>query len=264
MAPRAFSLVGLLITMGCIVVLFAVLMTAMNRSVTGEGSARLNTVRSMEDQLRLVALVQAMNVHAAENRDRYLVPSTLAGSDDRGLNTTANLFSAMVALRYVRPEDLISANEYSGFVEPCWDYDYRAYSPVNGRYWDPSFKADLRDLSHVSFAHPPLHGERHERYWRATMSGTFPIFGNRGPKDGVENPQSATYGRSGQWGGHLAFGDGHVEFITTFSPPGSVWERGGTSRPDNVFALEDGPGGSDAILAFTRRMTRDGPELQWD
>jgi type II secretory pathway pseudopilin PulG len=262
--PRAFTLVGLLIVMVCIVVLFAVLMTALNKAVTGQGSAQMNTLRSAKDKLNLYALMQAMVVYANDHEGWYPVPSQIDGSGDRSRDTTANLFSAMVALRLVKPENLIAGNEYSGFVEQMWDYDFLSISPAEGRFWDPSFKANLKSLSHVSYAHQPLYGERAEQYWQQTFSGTRPLIGNRGPKDGVDDPSSLTYGRNGVWGGHLVYGDGHVDFVQTFTPSGSVYERDGQMYPDNVFAMEDGPDGRDAILAFTSEMTPSGPTLQWD
>ena len=40
---RGFSMIGLLVSMVCIVVLFAIGMNAMNKAVTGEGTARRGT-----------------------------------------------------------------------------------------------------------------------------------------------------------------------------------------------------------------------------
>ena len=93
---------------------------------------------------------------------------------------------------------------------------------------------------------------------------TIPLLGNRGPKDGIRDPNSWTYGRNGKWAGHIVFGDGHVEYTEVFTPNGLFWEDRGQRLPDNLFRMEDGPGGIDVILAFTKEMTTDGPVLQYD
>ena len=51
---------------------------------------------------------------------------------------------------------------------------------------------------------------------------------------------------------------------TSFTTPGAWLEREGTRVPDNIFRMDDPPDGGDAVLAFTKQMREDGPELQWD
>jgi hypothetical protein len=266
--PRGFSLVGMLITLVCIVVLFAIGMSAMNKAITGAGSAVDGTVRSMEDKFALYALYQSMLANAGDHRGRFPTPSVIragGGRDgDVSHDTTASLFSYMVMHRYVAPEQLISGNEYSGYVEVDDDYDFLVYDPGADVFWDPAFMADLAFLSNTSYAHMPLCGTRHERRWQSNFSSRFPLIGNRGPKDGVEDPESWSVGRSGIWGGHVLYGDAHIEFLDTFTPGSTFFERDGQRYPDNIFAMEDGPLGADAILSFTKSMTADGPELQHD
>jgi hypothetical protein len=263
-ARKGFSLVGMLVTLVCIVVLFALLMQSLNKAVTGEGSQHEGTVRSFEDKLYLVALYQSMAVGAVDNKGKYLVPSELSGSKDISQNTTANLFSAMVMKNYTTCKQLVSANEYSGYVEEYLHYDFAGYEPNKRVFWDKGFQADLAKLSHTSFAHEPLFGKRFDREWRNTMNGRFPLLGNRGPKDGVDNPQSWSYGRNGAWGGHVVYGDGHIDFINTFKP-GLLYEAADrTQAEDNIFAMESGPEGGDAILSFTNKLDKNGPVLQHD
>jgi len=259
-----FSMVGMLITMVCIVVLFSLMMTSLNKAVTGEHSQHAGTVDSFKDETYLYGLFQSMAVHAADNKEVYLVPSDLSGSKDISQNTTANLFSAMVMQNYTPTNQLISGNEYSGYVEEKTDYNPSLYNPTNRVFWDPSFQADLLRLSNVSFAHMPLYGDRFTKQWRATMDSGIPLLGNRGPKDGVENPQSMSCGKNGVWGGHVAFGDGHIVFTKSFTPTGVVFEIKGQRYPDNIFKMEDGPSGGDAMLGFTKSMSKKGPELQND
>jgi hypothetical protein len=261
---RGFSMVGMLITMVCIVVLFTIGMNAMNKAVTGEGTARRGTVNSMSDQLQLYALYQSLVVDAGDRRGRMLTPSRLTAREDTADDTTANFFSALVMQNYATPESLISANEFSGYVDPIEDYDYTLYSAQDDVHWDPAFVADLAKFSNASFAHMPFYGERYERGWNDSFSARAPLVGNRGPKDGIDDPRSLTYGRQGVWGGHIAFADGHTDFTDSFTPSGVFFERGGETYADNIFAVEDGPGGRDAILSFTQEMTSDGPVLQFD
>lgn len=259
-----FSLIGLLVSVVCMLVLAMFMLTALNKAMTGAGTALPGTVSSYLDKEYLRAVFQSMAVSAQTGDGRFIVPSDLARSRDRSDDTTANLFSAMLAQHYTVPGQLISGNEYNPNVWRDEDYDFAAYYPAGGVYWDPTFVADLEVESNTSFAHVPLFGERFKRSWRFTADSRTPILGNRGPKAGVDDPNSYTYGRDGRWAGHIVFGDGHVEFIDSFTPSGLFYDEGGQRYPDNIFAMEEGESGSDAILTFTKEMTPDGPIIQHD
>ncbi|MHC5027648.1 MAG: type II secretion system protein [Planctomycetota bacterium] len=261
---RGYGLVGLLIAVAIMVVLATVMMNGLNKAVTGGGNPEAGTVRSFEDKLKLQSIMQGLIVYAMDNRDRYPVPSEFSRSNDIGENTTASFFSLMVGQRYAVCENLISGNEYSGYVWEYTEYDYGAYDPSSGSFWDPGFQADLHDLSHTSFAHMALSGDRLDRKWEKSFDSTFPLIGNRGPIDGVTDPNSMTHGRDGTWGGHLAFGDGHVEWIESPLRPQLRVSVDGLEGPDNIFVMEEGPFGADAIISFTETMDRDGPTLIWD
>jgi hypothetical protein len=246
------------------VVLFSLLMTSLNKAVTGQGSALQGTVRSTQDELYLSAVFQSMMANSIDNREQFITPSELTGSKDVSENTTANLFSAMVMANYTNCHQLISGNEYSGYVQEKTDYDMTVYNPAENVHWDKTFMADLGDLSNVSFAHEPLFGDRYKDHWQNKLSSTFPLLGNRGPKDGIANPQSLTYGRNGQWGGHLVFGDGHVAYVNTFTPSNVTMTQDGKTYQDNIFKMDAGAKGGDAVISFTSKMTTQGPTLQWD
>jgi hypothetical protein len=143
-------------------------------------------------------------------------------------------------------------------------YNYNAYDPIRGSFWDESFRADLQRESHTSFAHMPLFGERYERGWKANFDRGALIIGTRGPKDGIHDPDSLTVGRNQQWGGHVVFGDGSITFTHSFHHPRATITVDGEPRYDNLFAMETGPLGDDAILAFTIEQTEDGPVVQFD
>jgi hypothetical protein len=261
-----FSLIGTLITMACLLVLMVISLNAINRAITGAGTALPGTVRSTQDMAQLYRLHQAFYIAGRDMHESHMpVPSAMVGSDDYGLNTTANLYSALIARQYLTPELLVAANEFNPYIGPMFGYNYfAAHNPVNGIFWDMNFSADLSRRANVSFAHMPLSGERYERGWNLDLSPRVVMFGNRGPKDGIDNPESFTYGRGGVWGGHIVYADGNIVFLQTFTPDNLRYELAGETHPDNIFAMETGPFGSDVILAFTEEMTSDGPVLQYD
>ena len=255
-------MIGILISVACMLVLSVIMMTSLNKAMSGAGNALSGTASSFQDKQYLSILQQGLVTWSMDNDGQFIVPSTLDRSRDLTHDTTANLYSAMIAEHYTVPGQLVSGNEYNPNVWMDEDYDYMAYRPIEGTFWDPGFVADLDYDSNTSFAHVPLFARRRDNHWRFSASSTVPVLGNRGPRDGIDNPNSLTYGRDGGWGGHLVFGDGHVEFIKSFTLAGRGLTADGT--PDNVFAMEEGPNGRDAILSFTKLMTDDGPTLQYD
>ena len=262
---RGQSLIGLLVVVVIMLVLGVVLSNSINKSTTGAGSTSSGTVASFKDKQYLVSIYQSLATQSQLTGDgRFLVPSELTRHRDPSDNTTASLFSAMIAQHSIPPEQLYSGNEMSPFVKPDEDYDYMAYSPVDDTYWDPAFSANLSWESNTSFAHAPLYGNRLRRLWQFTASSQTPMLGNRGPKDGVADPESWTYGRDGKWAGHIVFGDGHVEFIQTFTINSIFFRNGSQNQPDNLYRMEQGADGLDVILAFTKEMTEAGPVLQFD
>lgn len=262
---RGYGLIGLLITIACIAILLSIIGTSLNKVTTGEGSTAQNTVRSFKDQTSFHALNTGLAVYAQENRNRLPQPSQINPYADRDVDTTANLYSAMIMQNLVAPSQVISANEYSSVVWAMEDYNYHAMSPAEGVYWDPRFKADLERESHTSFAHMPLFGERLQRRWAfGTGGGRFPLIGNRGPKDGVHDPNSMSYGRSRQWAGQFLLSDGSVEFTDSFTPAWLQFSRDGQVYSDNLFAFDDGVEGADAMMTFTKQMESWGPVVQFD
>jgi prepilin-type processing-associated H-X9-DG protein len=262
--PRAATLIGMLVALAILLALGVVMSTAINKAMTGAGSTAPGTAAAHEDRLYLLSLYQSLAVGAQLNEERLLVPSALTRRRDPGDDTTAGLFSAMIAQQYAVPQQLCSAHERNPNVWPDDDYDYLAYSPADDTYWDPAFAADLEVESNVSFAHIPLYGERLRRHWRFPAGSHTPLLGNRGPAQGVADPNSYTYGRDGRWAGHVVFGDGHVEYIQTFTLSSVFFDAGGQRQPDNLFRMDDGPDGADVILTFTKVMTEAGPVVQHD
>ena len=172
-------------------------------------------------------------------------------------NTTASLFSMCIMQNYFSPELCVGPTEPSGNVFVHSTYNWELYDPVADVHWDPSFAADLQNGSNVSYAHMPIFGERQRIQWRESLDETFAIVGNRGPRDGIDDPKSITYeihGSRSQWMGNVIYNDNHVITASTFTPEGD----------DNLFKMEQGPDGLDSLLGITAAMTPEGPILDWD
>ncbi|MCH8165481.1 MAG: hypothetical protein IH889_07725 [Planctomycetes bacterium] len=180
------------------------------------------------------------------------------GLDDRGLSTTANMYSAMIAQGYFNSDILISTFERNPAVVQDKDYDYNAYDPANDVYWDPIFVADLETGSNVSYAHIPLVGDRMVRRWRVTGAASLAVFGNRGPADGVASADSYSCRKNGSWIGSLVFNDNHLE---TLSATAGLKIGGG---PDNLFNFDPDLNSLDQVLAFTKEVKDNQAVLQHD
>ena len=180
------------------------------------------------------------------------------GLDDRGLSTTANMYSAMIAQDYFNPDILISTFERNPLVTEDRDYDFSAYDPSNDVHWDPTFVADLETGSNVSYAHMPLLGERMERQWRDIGAASLAVFGNRWPSDGVASAHSYSFRKNGSWLGSLVFNDNPLE---TLSATAGLKIGGG---PDNLFNFDTGLNGLDQVLAFTKEVKDNQAVLQHD
>jgi hypothetical protein len=180
------------------------------------------------------------------------------GDEDKTANTTANLFSVCVMYNYFTPEFIISPIERNPKMKIAADYNYEVYDPVNDRYWDAKFKADLATGSHVSYAHMPIYGQWQLKQWRDTANDSWPILGNRGPKDGAADPSSYTCGPHGNWAGNMVFNGGNNRFF--FLEPAVPTQDGAI---DNFFATPDVNSG-DAFITFTGEIKDDGPVFQFD
>jgi hypothetical protein len=143
-----------------------------------------------------------------------------------------------------------------------------AYDPAAGVFWDPQFQADLDDVSHVSYASMPLFGRRYDEQWMESYDNRFATIGTRGPKDGINDPNSITYeffGSRNEWCGNVSFTGGNVVFVDSFTPKQAVYvDAEGNEHPDNIFRFDDGRAGGDAILTIVGEMTPTGPIIQHD
>jgi type II secretory pathway pseudopilin PulG len=139
------------------------------------------------------------------------------GPEDVSKNTTANLYSSLIALNYMTPQLLVSPRERNPRVSVCENYDYSKYCPTADVYWDAGFVADLQSGSNASFAHLPLVGQPRVR-WMNNGDSKFVVLGNRMPVGGKPDPASFACEPDGSWMGHRVFNDGQVSWITVRSP----------------------------------------------
>ena len=230
---RGLSLVGLLITMACIVVLLSITLPAIRTATTGmsgSGGQATTSAWATADRVNLNAIGQSM----------------LAGGLGSGFDAA-----------WLSPASVSRGDR--GLVEIDTDYDFTVYDPRGGVYWDPSFTADLARGSNASWAHMPLQGARHDNHWRSSMSGSFPVFGSRGPRDGIPTVDSVTC-PNGSWTGSVWFGDGRVDALESTG----AWRGRINGAEDGLFRIDDPQRGADAVLGFTEWLDVDGVELQWD
>lgn len=235
---------------------------------------------SMRDGTNLRQIHQGVILFAGESRGLYPRPGLMKrkpvrindeeriipgrGDENVMYNTTDRLYSSMIAQRYAAPSQMVSPGEVNPNVWEIDHFDYDAFAPARHSYWDDQFEADLERGSHVSYAHLLLHGERKYALWNENAPGHVPVFGTRGPLDGVCDPASYTCDRAGRWSGMVVRNDNTTVQLDRMTPPGLYFGAGSDRQGDNIFAMEEGPQGEDVILTFTLAIDETGPTIQHD
>src|SRR5439155_22740885 len=85
------------------------------------------------------------------------------GPEDYSLNTTGNLYSALIAQNYFNTDLCIGTTEVNPHIVRKTDYNYNAYHPAQDNYWDTTFKGDpsvINDVCNASYSHSALVGAR--------------------------------------------------------------------------------------------------------
>jgi hypothetical protein len=238
----------------CIGVACAVALMAMCSLLVGQDGflKPVDNPRTVKDAMQLADIHKAMLIYSGDNKGRMPRPGLInrkpvdglgevagMGEENILLNTTANLFSALICQRFISPEIVIAPVERNPHVKLVDNYDYDAYNPANDTYWDSSFTGDLETGSNASYAHMSID----DKQWINGMLAMTAQLGNRGPKDGLRNPDSFTCGPHGNWAGNITFGDNHTEFLESTSPE--------HLRGDNLFARNEHVK-DDSLLAFIR------------
>ncbi|MEM7228756.1 MAG: hypothetical protein AAF432_08070 [Planctomycetota bacterium] len=188
--------------------------------------------RTLKDKVWLSQIHKLMVLHAQNNNDRLPTPGlidrlpdpnvndqNLAGErlHDPDQNSTANVFSAMIAQEYFQPDLVISPVECNSRVVEKSDYNFDAYQPAEDQFWDDTFAARLEVESNTSYVTMPLvRDELRDQRWRANAPADVVLLGNRGPRPGAGAADSVTFGfhrPDDAWSGHVVFGTGEVRLV---------------------------------------------------
>lgn len=250
-------------------------------------------VKILKDATQMKMIHQAWTIYANEHEDRLPTPGLInrrpvlvdgqimdvpgVGDEELAFNTTPYVHSACIMQNYYPPEICVGPTEPNPVVVVVKkDYDWEAYDAVADVYWDPSFRGDLDELCHFSYASIPVCGERQASTWKNTFNNTTAAIGNRGPRNGVSDPASLanlTHGTSKAWRGNVCYADNFIKVETSFTPPGAEIAPG---QPDNLFAQDTADGDLrsswDNFLAIVSSFELDqddadviaGWTLEWD
>jgi prepilin-type N-terminal cleavage/methylation domain-containing protein len=284
---RGFTLIELLVVMAIIALLIGLLLPAL-------AQARAKA-KQLKDSTQIQQVHKSWLIAAREFEGIFPTPGLInrkpinvgngaqnipgRGDEDIAVNTSDNMYSACIMLNYFTPQIAICTNEPSGFVVVKDDFNWNIYSPINDIYWDVNFNCKLLELSHVSYSHSPITGDRKKREWRESLNSKYAVVGNRGVRDGNITPAVYeasvtlnTHGARKQWDGNICFNDNHIEYLSTFFPEGVNYQQAGVSVQDNIFKNDTGGGatsstGTDSWLVLVSAVTGTEPQTltaEWD
>src|SRR5688572_6301146 len=200
---RAFTRTEAIVCVVCVVLLFVVLIPILLEGIRGD---KYRGNKQSRDASQIRGINQSWLVFAREFDDAMPTPGLMnrlpvdgtrepgRGEEDVAQNTTANLHSMCIMQNFYSAELCVSPSEPNPAVRilPSDEYNFELYKPASSSYWDPALTADLKTGSNVSYASMPIHGRFRDRQWRETLDGHWPILGNRGPLNGVHDPNSFT------------------------------------------------------------------------
>jgi prepilin-type N-terminal cleavage/methylation domain-containing protein len=194
---RGFTLIELLVVIAIIALLVGILLPAL-------GKARKNA-QQLKDGTQVRGIMQAMVNWAADNRQKFPIPSVADANnqtvDHVNKNRTGSILSLMIWNQTITPELCVSPAEVAR-VLPYTDYQYS--NPIGsqgiqqGKYavYDPRFMGSSLDdaanegvsnlpqstvvTSNNSYAHNCIEGGR-KANWSSTLSASQAVIGNRGP-----------------------------------------------------------------------------------
>lgn len=195
---RAFTLIELLVVIAIIALLVGILLPALAKA--------RQSARQIKCATQVRNVVQAMQIWAQSNRDRYPTPSvvdvsnqTLNVTPAANKDNTGNVLSLLIFNAAITPEICVTPSEVSGLVSAMTDY--RNSNPSNtanaaNALWDPRFRgapstvetgAAGRDTttsnnnSNNSYATLVFQTAGRTSKWTNNYSATDAVFGNRGP-----------------------------------------------------------------------------------
>ena len=255
-----FSRLNVLVTILCILMFLVIL------KISSEDRGPVSVAPRIKDAINLAQIYASFETFSDHFDGSYPKPGLVnrigdeigIGKEDDSLNTTANLFSYMIAMNFVVPQLLLSWLDRNMQVEIDDDYNFAAYDPANDIYWDETFTADLETGSNVSYAHMTLVGNVADRHWRKTNDSEWIIMANRGPKNSEKLSHSHTTDRKGNWrGGNVMYADGHVEWWDAIESASYVED--GKELERHIYHEEGGQ-----TISFTMTIDDGEPVFQWD
>jgi prepilin-type N-terminal cleavage/methylation domain-containing protein len=270
MKRKAFTLVELMVVISIIALLMGLLLPAL--------SSAMRSAKSKKEMVQLRGLHQTMGVYASENDGKYPIPGNIRRDPLNGPggqqfiqgvgkvkpihNHTAAIASTLISMKYAQPEIMVSPAENNAEIgikgqvvegdegEPV-AYDYAAWQPHNGSYWDESFRARLGndEADHISFSNLTLLGPARRGRWHDTAGGDTIVWSSRGTKDGdtssdeySKNPILQMHGPENTWNGHTVSSDGAVLVAQNFYPEQCKYDTQALGSPgykrDNMFCPE--------------------------
>jgi prepilin-type N-terminal cleavage/methylation domain-containing protein len=271
---RGFTLVELLVVIAIIALLIGLLLPALARA---QQNARSIKDANNVSQIHKSMLTFAQNEPGGKlptpgliNRNAIAIAGGALqqvpgqGTENQAQNSTANLYSAIVAQRYFNTDLLIGPTEVNPTVGEYKDYKYNQYDPATDKYWDTGFTANIQQsavgVCHTSYAHLALCGERKKTNWRNSTDSTKPLLGTRATKNGTNLGDNyrlswtlQLHGSDKEWQGNIVYADNHTETLKTYFPNNVAWECGAVNlSKDNIFNYEFTQTGCTAVAGDGR------------
>lgn len=269
MKRRAFTLVELMVVISIIALLMGLLLPAL--------SSAMRSAKSKKEMVQMRGLHQTMGVYASENDGKFPIPGNIrrdplngpggqqyiqgVGESNPLYNHTAAIASTLLSMRYAQPEIMVSPAENNAEIgvkgqvveedgEPV-PYDFAAWKPHEGSYWDENFNARLgnEEADHISFSNLTLLGPARRARWHDTAGSDTVVWSTRGTKDGdtstedySRNPVLQMHGPINTWNGNYATADGAVLTANNFYPAASKYDTQALGSPgykrDNMLRCE--------------------------
>lgn len=267
-----FTLVELLVVVAIIALLIGLLLPALSKAQ--------RTAKTLQDASNLASIHKGFLTWANQDpKGRLPLPGLIQrlqvigvgyvpgqGEEDQTRNSTAFLYSSMIAKTFIDPQVVISPVENNPIVRAYAEYNYTSYNPsaTVPTFWDPGFQANIQSTNngaatsvcHTSYAHLALVGDRKKFYWSNKSDGTRPMLSNRGPYKGKTSGPNYQkcyalqfHAPDDTWEGNVAYGDNHTALELSPIPDTVQYECGAINlKKDNIFAWEYTTGGCKGLI----------------